>query len=284
VFGGPLNATRLLFADYWRTRSTGTPRPSTVPTSLQRRGIFSTAIYDPATTRQVNGAYVRDQFLNDTIPAERWDPAVKAVLDRYPLPNVFVNGQEATANNYVRTANEITNQDQFGLRFDHNLNRNQRIFGRYEYLRDKSLPSTPLPDGSGLITAGIIGDTVTRADSIALEHAWTLSGNKVNQLRFGYTRRGFDRESLRIGRSASEASGIPNIPVSALSDTLPTYDVVGFQQLGPPTNGNASFTTSVTQFVDNLSWLRGRHSLKLGTDWVESPFMQPPNPTGAAVQ
>ena len=285
VFGGPLQHTRtFFFADYQGTKlQIGTPRTSTVPTSLQRRGIFTSPIYDPATTRQVNGGYVRDPFLNNTIPVERWDPAAKAVVDRYPLPNVFVNGAEATANNYVRTANETTDQDQFGLRLDHNLNRNQRIFGRYEYLRDQSLPSTPLPDGSGLITAGIIGDTLTRADSVAFEHNWTLSGNKVNQLRFGYTRRGFDRESLRTGRSASDVSGIPNIPRSAFLDTLPTYDVVGFQQLGPPTNGNARFTTSVTQIVDDLSWLKGRHSLKLGTDWrfEHLAILQPPNPTGS---
>jgi len=285
VFGGPLQRNRtFFFADYQGTRlQTGTPRTSTVPTSLQRRGIFSTPIYDPATTRQVNGGYIRDQFFNNTIPLERWDPAAKAVVDRYPSANVVVNGVEASANNYLRTANETTDQDQFGLRLDHNLNRNQRIFGRYEYVRDHSLPSTPFPDGSGLITAGIIGDTLTRADSVALEHDWTLSGNIVNQVRFGYTRRGFDRESLRTGRSASDVSGIPNIPLSAFLDTLPTYDVVGFQQLGPPTNGNAKFTTSVTQIVDDLSWLKGRHSLKVGTDWrfEHLAILQPPNPTGS---
>ena len=285
VVGGPLQRDKtFFFVDYQGTRlQTGTPRTSTVPTSLQRHGIFSNAIYDPATTRLSNGVYVRDPFLNNTIPADRWDAATKAVVDRYPLPNVFINGQEATANNYVRTANETTNQDQFGVRLDHNLNRNQRVFARYEYLRDHSLPSTPLPDGSGLITAGIIGNTLTRADSVALEHNWTVSSNKTNQLRFGYTKRGFERDSLRTGQPASEISGIPNIPVSAFADTLPTYDVVGFQQLGPTTNGNATFTTSVTQIVDNFSWLRGSHSLKLGTDWRFETLdvLQPPNPTGS---
>ncbi len=105
----------------------------------------------------------------------------------------------------------------------------------------------------------------------------------MNQLRFGYTRRGFNRASLQTGQPASQASGIPNIPASAFSDALPTYDVVGFQQLGPPLNGNAAFTTSVTQIVDNLSWLRGRHSMKLGTDWrIEHlGILQPPSPTGS---
>src|SRR5262245_14232440 len=286
VFGGPIQANKtFFFADYQGTRlQTGTPRTSTVPTSLQRRGIFSTAVYDPATTRQTANGYVRDRFLNDTIPLERFDPAVRAVLDRYPLPNVFnANGTEAASNNYIRTANETTNQDQFGIRLDHTVNGRQRIFGRYEYLRDHSLPSTPLPDGSGAITAGITGDTLTRADSLALEHNWTVSGNKVNQLRFGYTRRGFERDSLQTGKPASQSSGIPNIPVLAFSDVLPTYDVVGFQQLGPPANGNAKFTTSVTQFIDNLSWIRGRHSMKLGTDWrlEHLGILQPPSPTGS---
>jgi len=204
VFGGPIQRNRtFFFADYQGTRlQTGIPRPSTVPTTLQRQGIFSTPIYDPSTTRQTASGLVRDRFLNDTIPLDRFDPAARAVLNRYPLPNVFVNGREAIANNYVRVGNETTNQDQFGLRLDHSLNANQRLFGRYEYLRDDSQPISPLPDGSGSITAGIIGNTLTRADSIALEHNWTVSGNKVNQLRFGYTRRGFNRSSLRTGRSA----------------------------------------------------------------------------------
>jgi hypothetical protein len=273
------------FADYQGSRlQIGTPRTSTVPTSLQRRGVFTSAIYDPATTVQTGSGYVRERFLNDTIPPARFDPAARVVVERYPLPNVFLpNGQEATSNNYTRTANEITNQDQFGIRIDHTLNSSQRVFGRYAYLRDHSLPSTPLPDGSGSITAGITGDTLTRADSLALEHNWTVSGSKVNQLRFGFTRRGFNRASLQTGQPASQASGIPNIPASFFSDVLPTYDVVGFQQLGPTINGNSRFTTSVTQFVDNYSWARGRHSLKLGTDWrVEHlEILQPPSPTGS---
>ncbi len=285
VLGGPIQKNKtFFFTDYQGTRlQTGTVRTSTVPTTLQRRGIFATAIYDPLTTRQTSTGFVRDRFLNDTIPSDRFDAAAKAVLDRYPSPNVFVNGQEAAANNYVRIGNETTNQDQFGLRIDHRLNAIHRIFGRYEYFRDDSSPIPPLPDGSGSITTAIIGDTLTRADSVALEHSWTISGIHVNQLRFGYTRRGFDRSSLRTGRPASGVSGIPNIPVSAFSDTLPIYDIVGFQQLGPTSNGNAEFTTSVTQLVDNFSWLRGRHSMKMGGDWrfEHLRILQPPNPTGS---
>jgi len=48
-------------------------------------------------------------------------------------------------------------------------------------------------------------------------------------------------------------------------------------------NGNAEFSTSVTQFVDNLSWSRGKHSLKMGTDLrIEHlDILQPASPTGS---
>src|SRR5262249_46460633 len=120
ALGGPIERNKtFFFADYQGTRlQTGTVRTSTVPTTRQRQGIFSTAIYDPATTRQTSTGLVRDRFLNDTIPLERLDLAVRTVLNRYPAPNVFVNGQEATANNYVRIGNETTDQDQFGVRID----------------------------------------------------------------------------------------------------------------------------------------------------------------------
>ncbi|HET9216367.1 MAG TPA: TonB-dependent receptor, partial [Terriglobia bacterium] len=286
VIGGPIQESRtFFFADYQGTRlQTGTVRTSTVPTTQQRNGIFSTPVFDPATTRQTSSGYARDRFLNDTIPQDRIDPAARAVVDRYPFPNVFSSsGQEATANNYVRTGNETTNQQQFGIRIDHNSGANQKFFGRYAFLRDDSRPMTPLPDGSGVIPSGVVGDTLTRADSVGLEHSWGISATQVNQLRLGFTRRGFNRATLQTGLPASQVSGIPNIPSSAFPDVLPNYDIIGFQQLGSPANGNAEFTTSVTQIVENFSSLRGRHSIKMGGDFriEQMSSLQPPSPTGS---
>src|SRR5262249_50668148 len=153
---------------------------------------------------------------------------------------------------------------------------------RYAYLRDDSAPAAPLPDGSGTFTATYISKTLTRADSVVAEHTFVQSPSAVNQIRFGFTRRGFNRNVLATGQPATAVSKIPNIPLTSFSDVLPTYDVVGFQQLGPISNGNAQFTTSVTQFVDNYTWNHGSHSVKLGTDirLERLDALQPPNPTG----
>ncbi len=284
VVGGPIQKNRtFFFADWQGTRlDTGVVRASTVPTSAQKRGVFTQAIFDPRTTRLSAGVYTRDPFPGNTIPATAIDQAAQAVVDRYPAPNVFSGSSEATANNYRRVGSDTTAQEQFDLRIDHYSGARHRLFGRYAYLRDDSAPATPLPDGSGTFTATYTGKTMTRADSVVAEDSWAATPTSVNQLRFGFTRRGFDRSALATGQQASQLSRIPNIPLTSFSDVLPTYDVVGFQQLGPPTNGNATFTTSVTQLIDNFSWTKSRQSLKAGADirLQRLDVLQPPSPTG----
>ena len=284
VLGGPIQKNKtFFFVDWQGTRlNTGVVRTSTVPATQQNRGVFPTPVFDPATTERTEAGYVRAPFPNNTIPANRFDPAALAVIGRYPAPNVFSGAREATANNYRRIGNDDTAQDQFDGRLDRYFGARHRVFGRYSSLRDDSLPTPPLPDGSGNLTSGVIGNTLTRADGLVAEHTWNVAPASVNQLRFGYTRRAFDRTALRTGRPAGEVSRIPNIPVSSFSDALPIYDVVGFQQIGPPANGNADFTTSVTEWIDNFSRVHGKHSVKTGADirFEHLDVLQPPSPTG----
>jgi Carboxypeptidase regulatory-like domain len=285
VFGGPIQKNRTFFLVDWQgTRlRIGNTRISTVPASAQRAGVYSAPEYDPATTRKnSSGAWVRDPFPNNTIPAIRFDAAATALLSRYPLPNVFSGGKEAAANNYRRTAIDTTGQDQFDTRLDRYFGERHRIFAKYTYLRDDSAPGTPLPDGSGNITSGVIGDTLTRADSIAAEYDYTVSPASVNQVRFGFSRRGFSRASLLTAQTASASTGIPNLPATAFATAFPIFQIGGYQQLGPSESANSQFTTSVTQFIDTYSIVKGRHSLKLGTDirLERLDVLQPPDPTG----
>jgi hypothetical protein len=114
------------------------------------------------------------------------------------------------------------------------------------------------------------------------EHSWNVTPSSVHQIRFGFTRRGFQRSSLATGQPATQVSQIPNIPLTSFSDVLPAYDIVGLQQLGPPANANSRFTTSVTQWIDNYSWIKGRHSLKAGADirLERLDVLQPRSPAG----
>ena len=109
-------------------------------------------------------------------------------------------------------------------------------------------PVTPLPEGSGNITSGIIGLTDTRAHSLVLNYAKVLNRDMVNEFRFGYTRRSIDRQATQLSSSPSDALKIPGIPSNAaFENTLPTFTIAGFQQLGSPTNTASEFRTDVTR-------------------------------------
>jgi len=266
--GGPIKKNKTFyFADWQGTRLlTGLTRFSTVPTVAQRGGVFTSAIYDPATSP-------RTPFANNTIPMSRFDPIALQVFQHYPAPNLA-----GTANNYVRTAVEPDSQDQFDGRVDHVFNEKHRLFARYSYLRDDDNPVTPLPDGSGTLSTGVIGHAITRGDGIASEYDWTVSPTMLNQARFGYTRRDINQSSLQNG-----GISIPGAPSSTFSSTLPIFTVTGYQQIGPTSSANENFTTSVTEYLDTFSWVHGRHTIKFGTDIRREALdiVNPPNPTGS---
>ena len=205
VVGGPIRRdATFFFVDYQGQRQTiGRTVISTVPTLLQRQGVFSEAIggrvpaiYDPATT-VVNGtAVTRSPFPANTIPIGRIDPVALTLLDRYPLPT-----SAGTANNYRRVDNESVDQDQFSVRIDQRVSDRDQVFGRLTRFDEDFVPVTPLPDGSG-VTAGTLGPQKTTSWSFASSYQRTLSTNVLNELRIGDTRRKVDRAAAHFDGSA----------------------------------------------------------------------------------
>jgi hypothetical protein len=267
TLGGPIQANKTFFFTDWQgTRlRTGITRFSVVPTLAQRQGIFTQAIFDPGTAG-------RPQFQNNTIPVGRFDSIGAQILQHYPLPNV------AGANNYVRTATEPDDQDQADFRVDRYFGEQHRFFARYTYFRDDDTPVTPLPDGSGSLTSGVIGHAITRGDAVVGDYSWTVSPTTLNQFRVGYSRRDLNQNSLQNGGIT-----IPGLPANSFGSVLPIFTVAGFQQIGPTTAANSNFTTSITEFLDTFTMVRGRHTIKLGTDIRREALdvLNPPNPTGA---
>ncbi len=286
VLGGPLVRDRtFFFVDYQGQRQEiGRTVTSTVPTVLQRQGTFTEAIagrvpviYDPSTTV----GSTRSPFPGNTIPRSAMDSVALALLERYPAPTAA-----GTANNYSGTANEINDQDQGTVRLDHRLvpGRDQ-VFGRLAHFVDTAVPVTALPDGSGAIPAGsvAIGPQKTSAWSFASNYQHTFSGNLLNEFRIGDTRRAVDRTATQLPGPAGQTLNIPGIPPNVnFPNTLPTFAPSGYQQLGSPQSTASNFKTSVTQIADSLTWLKGRHALKMGFDWrwERLNVVQPPFPTG----
>jgi hypothetical protein len=267
TLGGPIQTNKTFFFTDWQgTRlRTGITRFSVVPTLAQRQGVFTQTIFDPATSPRI-------RFANNTIPLARFDSIAGQLLEHYPLPNV------AGANNFVRTATEPDNQDQADFRVDRYFGEKHRVFARYTIFHDDDTPVTPLPDGSGSLTSGVIGHAITRGDAIVGDYNWSISPRMLNQARFGYSRRDLNQTSLQNGGIT-----IPGLPSNSFASVLPIFTVAGLQQIGPTTAANSNFTTSVTEYLDTFTMVRGRHTLKIGADLRREALdvLNPPNPTGS---
>ncbi|HUR36268.1 MAG TPA: TonB-dependent receptor [Terriglobales bacterium] len=121
-------------------------------------------------------------------------------------------------------------------RIDWNINNKQSMFARANVIYDKStgtpqFPDTPAPQTWSHPWGGVIG------------HTYALSGNLVNNFRYGYTRQAFSN----LGDSQANSISFRFIfsPL-AFSRTL-------------------SRTTPVHNITNDMSWLKGSHSFQFGT-------------------
>lgn len=168
-------------------------------------------------------------------------------------------------------------------RLDQRFSEKDQVFGRYSYFHDVDQPVPFLPDGSGNLTTGVIGLTDTLGQQVVGNYLHTFTARMLNDLRVGYTRRSFQRRGVQLDGSPSQSLDIPGIPSNgAFNNALPVFNIAGYQQIGSPSNTNSNFRMDVTELVDTVSRLLGRHALKFGLDfrWERLDVIQPPNPTG----
>jgi hypothetical protein len=110
----------------------------TLPTALERQGDFSQSfnangtlrvIYDPLTSRIVNGVVVRDPFPGNRIPASRWDPLAARLLQNLWMPNN--PGDNRTGlNNYKYEDYRYYRYFNVSNRLDWHINENWRTSAR----------------------------------------------------------------------------------------------------------------------------------------------------------
>ena len=260
TLGGPILRDKLFgFFNYEGQRESNTsPQTDTVPTAAARNGDFSggPTIYDPATLQTVNGVAVRIHFGNK-IPANRWDPVAAKLIALFPLPN------QSGPRNFVWNPSATTTSDQINSRVDYRPGDKDQIFGRYSQLDSPSLAPPNLPAPANL--------PVTTSDKThGLAGSWihSLSPTMLNELRYGFNR---VQIILSTGTPVNDY-GIPNSLAPGVQGP-PVISITGLTGLGAQGNIPINKLSETHEIADNLTIIRGRHSLKAGFDFrLISPF------------
>jgi hypothetical protein len=271
--GGPVRHNRtFVFADYQGTVThNAVPMVTSVPLSGQRSGNFSglrgaggtiVPIYDPFAP-----SYVRTQFPNNVIPASLLDPAAVKISSLLPLPNQFdAVGNPLPFNNYAVTRADTSNVQSFDVRMDHQFSPNNNLFARESFQNTGAF--TPsifgLPLGGSILGAGA---TRARNQNAGIGYTYTISPSLINEIRLGLNRQTTALTQEGYGRNLSQQFGIPGINGSPQTSGLSNLDVAGLFDIGDSLLTPLQLATTDWNFTDKITWVKGRHVIRLGIDY-----------------
>ena len=272
VFGGTLGGhirrdRTFYFVSYEGSRRRdGSVRTLTVPTALQRSGDFSQTyntrgvpmpIYDPGTGRTESGRSVRDPFAGNRIPANRFDPIGAKIITFYPLPNRAPDDPTG-ANNF--RGNDVTKitRDNTIMKVDHNLGDKDKFTARYLFNTDNTSVNSVYANPSADTTS----DQVRHYQFWYGSWTHIVTPTLINEFRVNYGNRIYHAHSKGLGEKWPSTLGIKGVP----DDAFPQFVVAGYANLGAGTQDRRQFPITQHQFVNNTSWVRGKHTVKFGAE------------------
>ena len=275
--GGPIKRDKaFFFFGFEGVRlNQGSTSTLTVPTAQERGGNFSDLygsktslgidpcdgstivagqIYDPTTTRVVNGTTCRNAFSGNIVTAPSQDSVGAKVLSYYPTPT-----NSAFTNNFTGNMVTLTHTNYYFIKVDDELTRKDHLLGRYMFYEnnidatsfypDRGADPNSFPDG---------GTTIVYA---SLTH--TFDATKVNNFGFSYYRRTGNQFSYSHDKGYPAMLGLNGVPSVSFPSFAPAG---GYQALGTGSQGNGSLLTQ-EQYLDDFTWVLGKHTIKLGGEF-----------------
>jgi hypothetical protein len=278
--GGPFLKSKLFFFlnyDATRQRQANTTT-TTVFTEAQKRGDFSPTlgarigtdalgnsvnagqIFDPSTLQILsNGTAVRSPFPGNVIPTDRIKQASRTLINLVPGPML-----PTASNNFVRSISAPVDSDNFLGRVDWTHSAKDTVFGHLGYTDRWSntdcLFSLPICGGSG---NGSVADNRNRQATIGWTHIF--GPTTINQFNTGYTRTVNATDLLGANTNYNGQYGIPLPFQGPHTGGLAYLGITGYTGLGAAASGGPYFQfVNKFELTDNLTVIRGAHSLKFG--------------------
>ncbi|MDQ6678064.1 MAG: carboxypeptidase-like regulatory domain-containing protein [Acidobacteriota bacterium] len=233
-------------------------------------------LYDPfdASGNLISDASQRQRLscagvLNVICPS-RINPVASLIESYVPLPsnpNGFLNNN-AIVNNGSRTPGE--NQGVYAVKGDYNATQNMHFSGVFsrQYFNGYTLVG-PIP---GPVSEAFQEFGATKW--VRLNGDQTLSSNLLNHFAFGYNQRDLGEQGNTnlgaIDGTYGKATAIPGVLSYGKSPNYSAYS------LGTYGNRNTNISTrspgKTISFSDTATWLKGKHSLKAGFEFVRATY------------
>ena len=295
--GGPIRRDKTFFFfsfEQFREVQFVNNQFQTIPIDAFRRGDFSSAIpvnpkvigvdplgrqmlegmiYDPTTTRLVNGQLVRDPFQNNQIDPKFFDPVAVKIQNLFPTTN-GPNANDLTSN-YASTYPTTRHTEVPSVKVDQTLGK-----GKLSFFWQNTQTSNP--DGNTIFgqsdglpdpLSTVLG-TFQNAPLYRLNYDYTITPTMLLHLGAGYRSNYFlvpsvTREGKIVNYNAEKElglkGGIENKFFPTMSGFLAANGTGGMKTIGSEAASNQ--ITQSPSFNAYMSWVKNNHSYKYGAEF-----------------
>jgi hypothetical protein len=250
----------------------------------------------------IGGTYIpwSEVFPNGKIPAPCQDPVAANLMQR------FIPGQNVGTGLSQLVPVSTDNEDQFTVRLDHKITDRQEFTAYYYFTDLRQIQPFNQFEQAGATVPGFGSLNNNRFQQWNLSHTWTVSNSVVNEARFTYMREGqlgfikpqntnpvtssctgaaaafcftgtSDSSAINslltsAGIPAGKGGITPGLPASLTG--VPFVNVSGGASIGNNWEGQLPQVGNSFQWSDNVTWVKGNHTFKFGTDVRRARFDQ----------
>src|SRR5579864_180004 len=252
--GGPIKKDKtFFFGTYEGLRlGSGTNQSAEVPTANTLNGILPASIVKGTPS----AVYCLPNASTCTVPVS---PAIKPYLDLYQAPNQ--PGQLDLGDGtgfWVASPLQVTDENYFMTRVDHEISEKTRIFVRYSFDKDSNV----IPNVNGTAVANELDQA--RRQYSTIQVSTILRPTLINSLRAAYNRTFQDFDDVITNPAAQKLTFIPGQTLGTISFGTQGLSTAPLNFIGVDNGAPRIYTYNLFQGGDDLTWVRGRHSIKMG--------------------
>jgi hypothetical protein len=267
----------------------GTSNIGTLPTDVERTGDFSALlgaptgatnpcdnnnpilkgqIFDPSTTTTVGGVPCRKPFPGNKITGALSPVALNVLNFLQVHPNLPGN-PTPEQNNFLFLSRKPVRDTTMTFRIDQNWGNADKFFFSYSSRDQEQLNGTPA------LPPPLDGNFFKSRFSHYIRFGWdrTIGPSLLNHFTVGFNRLYDPSKGVAVtGQDWEKTLGI----TGASGIGFPGFSFGGSPlSIGYNGFGGGSFDIAIPNsliFADSVSWVRGRHSLRMGFEWRHSQF------------
>jgi hypothetical protein len=277
TIGGPIrkNKTFFFFDIQDLTSREAETIESVVPTPAMKNGDFSALPFALSVSPVAGqaGCVVANVIQPSCISAV--GSKLTALFPNPNIPSAVASegapGSWSGGDNYIYPTSVPANTWELDGRIDNTINDKNHIYGSYSFfdnhLQDALWTSNPLAGNGDFATQYRIHGQLA---SVSWED--TLSNDLLNSFHAGFMRDNAlsDPLGVTLGTSAAPQFGLQGIPTGPNTAGLPPIEINGLETLGTSPWRPGNQISQAWQLLDSLDWLRGKHSLKFGYQYLHT--------------